>query len=335
MAKWPDLAAGFKLLREVDLNAIRRQAESPFHLAVLGGRGVDKSLLIDQLLRGTRSLVPGPILPAREYDLDGEMPVGSGMLALLIIDTLDEEYTRSREVFRQLLRDRIPVIVCYLRQHSMQGGVIVPAVAQGWQGVETVEIDPGDRESLIRVLAPAMLRACPGREVLLARNLPMLREAVCRKLIDDTCMVNSTYSLTTGLAEINLFLDLPLNIADIVILTKNQALMAYKISLAMGLTADWKETVPKMTAVVGSAFLWRQVARLLVGLIPAFGVVPKIAVAYAGTYTVGQAIYQWCANGEKLKSEILRSLYFAALKRGREAAREVVAKRKALRQPHS
>jgi uncharacterized protein (DUF697 family) len=182
-------------------------------------------------------------------------------------------------------------------------------------------------------MAPAMLRAFAGREVQLARNLPMLREAVSRKLIDDTCMVNSTYSLATGLAEINIFLDIPLNMADIVILTKNQALMAYKISLAMGLTGDWKETIPKMTAVIGSAFLWRQMARLLVGLIPAYGVVPKIAVAYAGTYTVGQAIYQWCANGEKLRTENLKSLYLSAIKRGRETARVVIARRKALRHP--
>ena len=335
MAKWPDLAAGFRLLREVDLNAIRRQAESPFHLAVLGGRGAGESLLISQLLTGPRSQWPGLMLPVREYGLEGEMPVAGCTLAMLIVATPDDDCARAQDVLRQLLRDKIPVVVCYIRRDPVQGGGMAPVSAQAWQGVETVAVDPGDREALIRVLSPAMLRACPGREVQLARNLPMLREAVCRKLIDDACMVNSTYSLATGLAEINIFLDLPLNMADIVILTKNQALMAYKISLAMGLTGDWKETIPKMTAVVGSAFLWRQLARLLVGLIPAYGVVPKIAVAYAGTYTVGQAIYRWCANGEKLKTENLKLLYLSALKRGRETAQTVIARRKALRQPQA
>jgi uncharacterized protein (DUF697 family) len=333
MPKWLDLAAGFKLLREVDLNAIRRQAESPFHLAVLGGSGVGKSTLIGQLLAGPRSQGAGIVPQVREYGLDGEMPTGTCTLALLMTAAPGDDYARAQEAFRQLMRDRVPVIVCYNRFYPAQDGSIVPAGAQGWQGVEVVAVDPGDRAALARVLAPAMLRACPGREVQLARNLPMLREAVSRKLIDDACLVNSTYSLATGLAEINIFLDLPLNMADIVILTKNQALMAYKISLAMGLTGDWKETIPKMTAVIGSAFLWRQVARLLVGLIPAYGIVPKIAVAYAGTYTVGQAIYQWCANGEKLRTENLKSLYLSALKRGRETAVSIIAKRKALRHP--
>ncbi len=331
MPKWPDLAAGFKLLREVDLNAIRRQAESPFHLAVLGGEGAGKSTLISQLLTGPRSQGSGLMPQVREYGLDGEMPVSACTLAILMIGDHADDYAREKEVFKQLRQDKIPVVVCFSRSNLPQDGKVMPIITQGWQGAETVAINPGDRESLARVLAPAMLRACPGREVQLARNLPMLREAVSRKLIDDTCLVNSTYSLATGLAEINIFLDLPLNMADIVVLTKNQAIMAYKISLAMGLTADWKETVPKMTAVVGSAFLWRQAARLLVGLIPAYGVVPKIAVAYAGTYTVGQAIYQWCANGEKLKSENLRALYLSALKHGRETAQAVIARRKALR----
>ncbi|MDD5398409.1 MAG: hypothetical protein PHU70_04930 [Dehalococcoidia bacterium] len=332
MPKWPDLASGFKLLREVDLNAIRRRAESPFYLAVLGGEGVNKSLLISQLLTGPRAQESGFIPRVYEYGLDGEMPLGTCTLAILMVGGSDD-CARERDVFKQLRRDNIPVIVCYSRSDLPQDGKVVSINAQGWQDAETVVANPGDRQSLTRMLAPAMLRACPGREVQLARNLPMLREAVCHKLIDDACLVNSTYSLATGLAEINVFLDLPLNMADIVILTKNQAIMAYKISLAMGLTGDWKETVPKMTAVVGSAFLWRQAARLLVGLIPAYGVVPKIAVAYAGTYTVGQAIYQWCAKGEKLKTENLRALYLTALKRGREAAQAVIARRKALRHP--
>jgi len=159
----------------------------------------------------------------------------------------------------------------------------------------------------------------------------MLREPMCRKLIDDTSFINGAYSLTTGLAEINPVLDIPLNVADMAVLTKNQALMAYKIALAMGLPSDWRETIPKLATVVGSAFLWRQAARQLIGLIPAYGIIPKVGVSYAGTYAVGEAIYQWCVNGEKLKPEVLKSLYAKALERGRQAAKTLVAKRNAAR----
>ena len=110
-------------------------------------------------------------------------------------------------------------------------------------------------------------------------------------------------------------------------LTKNQALMAYKIALSFDLPSDWHETIPKLATVVGTAFLWRLIARQLVGLIPVFGIIPKVAVSYAGTYTVGQAIYQWCANNEKVNPRTLRSAFNQALEHGREVAHTMVTRR--------
>ena len=331
MLKWPDLAGGFKMLREVDLNAVRRQAEAPVHIAVVGDGGTGKTTLVSQLLIGPRESEPAGIPPLSEHNLKDDIPVQAHSIVLLLLDAVKETHLPEQAVFAVLKKKNIPVVVCYNKADLVQNPQPVMNGAQQWPGSEVVAIAAYDAKSLQKLLVPAILRACPGREVQLARRLPLLREPVCQKLIDDTCFVNSAYSLTTGLAEINVFLDLPLNLADIVILTKNQALMAYKIALAMGLPSDWRETIPKLSAVVGSAFLWRQVARQLVGLIPAYGVIPKIAVAYAGTYAVGQAIYQWCANGEKLQPERLKALYVAAFKRGRDVAQTILAKRKALR----
>ena len=331
MLKWPDLAGGFKMLREVDLNAVRRQAEAPVSVAVVGDRGTGKTTLIRQLLSGPRESEPAGIPPLSEHNLADAIPLQAHSIVLLVLDAAKESHLPEQAVFAGLKKNKIPVVVCYNKADLVQDPQPVMNGAQQWPGAEIAAIAAYDYKSLQKLLVPAILRACPGREVRLARRLPLLREPVCQKLIDDTCFVNSAYSLTTGLAEINVFLDLPLNLADIVVLTKNQALMAYKIALAMGLPADWRETIPKLTAVVGSAFLWRQVARQLVGLIPGYGVIPKIAVAYAGTYAVGQATYQWCANGEKLKPEHLKSLYVTAFKRGREVAQSILAKRKALR----
>jgi guanylate kinase len=42
---------------------------------------------------------------------------------------------------------------------------------------------------------------------------------------------------------------------------------------------------------------------------------------------IGEAVYQWCANGEKLNPEELKVLYAEALKRGSEVARVLIAKR--------
>lgn len=331
MPNLPDLASGFKTLREVDLNAIRSQAEWPLHVAVVGEAGVGKSTLIGQLLAGPRPTEPPGLPPVSEHRLDEDFVLQPYSVVLLMLDATQAEHPREKSFFDKLptASSRPPLVICYNKSDLAQNPQAVLNEALRWSGAEVVAIAAPDRDSLLRWLVPAMLRANRGREVLLARHLPMLREPVCRKLIDDTCFINGAYSFTTGLAEINLVLDLPLNVADFVVLTKNQALLAYKIALAMGLPSDWRETVPKLATVVGGAFLWRQLARQLIGLIPAYGIIPKIAVSYAGTYAVGQAIYQWCANGEKLKPETLKALYTEALGRGREAARSLVAKRNA------
>jgi len=331
MPNLPDLAGGFKTLREMDLNAIREQAESPLHIAVVGEAGVGKSTLIGQLLVGPRQHEPPGVPPVTEHRLDENVLFQPYSSVLLMVDATQAEHPRERQFIDKLSAHRTPVVVCYNKSDLVENPQTVLNEAMRWSGAEVVAIAAPDRNSLLRGLAPAMLRAHRGREVLLARRLPMLREPVSHKLIDDTSFINGAYSLTTGLAEINPVLDIPLNVADMAVLTKNQALMAYKIALAMGLPSDWRETIPKLATVVGSAFLWRQLARELIGLIPAYGIIPKIAVSYAGTYAVGQAIYQWCVNGEKLKPETLKALYTEALGRGREAARSLVAKRQAAR----
>jgi uncharacterized protein (DUF697 family) len=156
----------------------------------------------------------------------------------------------------------------------------------------------------------------------------MLREPVSRQLVDETSLINASYSLATGLAQMSLVLTAPLSVADTVVLTKNQAMMAYKIALACGLPADWRQTIPKLAAVIGTAFLWRQIARQLIGLLPVIGIVPKVAVSYAGTYAIGQGIYQWCANGISVNPGALKSVYIRALENGRKVARTIIARRR-------
>jgi uncharacterized protein (DUF697 family) len=326
--KWPGLINGFKLLKEVDLNAVREKAEAPVRVMLVGREGSGRTTLINQLLSGPRQGDPPGIPPLSEHGVDCEIVAGPQSLAVLVLNATVQDYTAEREVFRKLVGNGARVVVCYNKMDLIGDRQAVLNGAIEWKGAEVAAISAIDRESLRGNLLPAVLRACKGMEIPLARRVPLLRDAVCSKLIDEACFVNSAYSLTTGLAEINVLLDIPLNFADIVVLTKNQALMSYKISLAMGMTADWKETVPKLAAVVGSAFLWRQAARSLVGLVPAWGIVPKVAIAYAGTYAVGQAIYHWCANGEKIRQDMLKPMYAAALQRGRDTARLLLERKR-------
>ena len=59
--------------------------------------------------------------------------------------------------------------------------------------------------------------------------------------------------------------------------------------------------------MIGGGFLLRQGARQLVGLIPVAGIVPKVAVAYAGTLAIGKAVVAWATYGTALIAAPSRS----------------------------
>jgi hypothetical protein len=57
-----------------------------------------------------------------------------------------------------------------------------------------------------------------------------------------------------------------------------------------------------------------------VGLIPFIGIVPKVAVAYGGTWAIGRAVGLWATEGQLLTSARLRQLSREGFARGREVA---------------
>jgi uncharacterized protein (DUF697 family) len=183
-----------------------------------------------------------------------------------------------------------------------------------------------DPDILENDFVPRVLEALPDQHLALARSFPLFRFAVTRHLIGESALANASYSLGTGIAEIVPVLDIPFNVADVVILTKNQALMVYKMGLSLGLSPRWQDQLGQLGGVIGAGFLWRQVARQLVGLIPAWGILPKVAVAYAGTYAVGEAVLYWYKTGHKISKQAMREIYSDALARGKEIAQNLLSR---------
>jgi len=123
-------------------------------------------------------------------------------------------------------------------------------------------------------------------------------------------------------------LGIPISAADTVILTKNQALMVYRIALSCGAPPDFRKRMIEITPVIGGAVVWRQIAGALVGLVPGYGIVPKTAVAFGGTYVVGLAATRWYETGLLTDAERKRITAEAAVK-ARDAARVMVAQARA------
>lgn len=322
MSAWSNLGNIWKIIGEMDLAHLYQEIQDIPRLALIGSPA-GMSQLQEHLQQGPHAtsqqvtvcpmyrlpLAPDQVLGVADYDL-----------RVLMLDDLDQ----ARDSQLQAIASQPAHLITILNAAEVgpisSQAAFGPGVAQAWQPSRVLVCPLEDKEAVHKIVFPALLERLPGRELALGHAYPGLRPAVTQELIQDTSMANATYAFTTGIGEIVPALTIPLTAADILILTKNQIIMAYKISLAMGEAATLREILPKLISIVGVGFMWRQIARTLVGLVPGWGIIPKVAVAYAGTYASGQALYQWYVTGERLQDQDLRELFQQALQRGRAQA---------------
>jgi oxalate decarboxylase/phosphoglucose isomerase-like protein (cupin superfamily) len=94
--------------------------------------------------------------------------------------------------------------------------------------------------------------------------------------------------------------------------------MAFLIAAACGKKVGYSERAAEILSIVGGAFGWRALARELAGKIPfGGGIIPKGAIAYAGTYVVGKGLEHYHHAGKAYTRAQREEVYQAALERGK------------------
>ena len=322
MARFTQLATLWRIVKEVDLEAIRRHAETPVRVLAVGETAADADDLA-ALLAGPHpeavawvTAIDAP-LAAREAAAPAGVPVVDAPDLVVLV-------TRGRGASQEMLAARrtwlarhTPLLHVALQGEERHGSL----VAQG--STARLALD-GVVEDAIGHLGTALFSIVePDRRVSLARQFPALRPCAFSTLIDETARANAGYSFSTGLAEAVPVLGIPLTIGDIIVLTKNQLVMSYKIALAAGKDGKARELIGEIIGVLGGGLLFRQVARQLSGMLPVIGIVPKVAVAYGGTWAIGRAVTIWATEGRKLTGERLKQLSHEGLARGREMANKL------------
>jgi hypothetical protein len=173
-------------------------------------------------------------------------------------------------------------------------------------------------------------------ELAMARRFPLLRRPVADKIIQRVSRENAMFALVTALPNIiPSVIDLPWAIGefatDTAFLTMNQVRMALLMAAAHGHVIGYKEQKAQLAVIVAGAFGWRALARELVGKIPlGGGLIPKAAVAFAGTYVVGLGLEKVNRTGYGLSRNEKKDAYARAFARGKDVAHElapVIAKR--------
>lgn len=311
-------------LRELDLGALQREAEARFYLSVVGDPSLAQPLA--ELLSATpeRSGVHPWVRVSPAY------PSAYAPAPDLLIAVTQDTGPLEPALTEPAVRGRVPLLrVCV--GEGVNTAALTPVGAELPRPGEAARVllPSLEPEAALAALIPALLRALPsGRHLALARQLPSVRKAVIRDLVETTSRANALYAASSGMVGIVPALNLPVNLADTVVLSKNQLLMAYKVALAAGKTGRAQEILAEAVGVLGGGLLFRQVARGLVGLVPVWGIIPKVAVAYAGTWVIGQAAELWATQGRVATAGELKPLYTQALTRGRTLARSLLPTRR-------
>lgn len=324
-------------VREIDLRPLRDAALRGVKIAIVGREETGRYALAAQMRRDPARPGQETNSPLLILDLDEAREQAGRLyeadLIILSLHALSEDDSHERLLAKDWADagKKVLVVITRFDGGSASGNEVVSRTDRTfgisldywleWENRRVVIGRIEDPDFLSREFIPAVLDLLPDENLALGRQFPLFRIQIARRLINETCFSNAAYSLSTGLAEVVPVLGIPLNVTDMVVLTKSQAFLVYKLGLALGMSTRWQDYVAEFGGVLGGGFLWRQLARSLIGLIPAWGIIPKVGVAYSGTYVVGNAVLNWYLTGRHINREQMRQLYAEAFQRGKVVAR--------------
>ncbi len=145
---------------------------------------------------------------------------------------------------------------------------------------DVVKCRPGEGFPVEEIAAAVAARVGEAGTGLAAR-VPVLREPLCRELIE-------SFSRKNGILGVAIFVPG----ADFPVLTLNQIRLVLRLAAAHGVEVD-QQRLPEVLATVAAGFGFRAVARQLLGAIPIAGWAVKGGVAYAGTRALGEAAMRY------------------------------------------
>ncbi len=333
MTFFQDLGNLWNNIKEIDLHPLAEAAQYPLKIALVGRDTLALHSLASNMGRDPLRPDQTADTPLALLDLNHAHEAQQADLIVLLLPATLADDAWERALAQAWSKARKALLVLLYAQDDSPP----PALLSRWTDREKRRVVFGgldDLHFLLNAFVPAVLKLLPEHHLALGRQFPLFRSGVAQRLISDTCLSNAAYALSSGLAEVVPLFNLPLNLADMVVLSKAQAFLVYKLGLALGLSTHWQDYLSEFGGVLGGGFFWRQIARQLVGLIPAWGLIPKVAVAYAGTYVVGQIVLRWYLNGRHISAQQVRQLYGQALSQGKRLARSLISRLPAPRSRH-
>ncbi|MBI4322450.1 MAG: hypothetical protein HY675_28485 [Chloroflexi bacterium] len=327
LAKLNLLREFWNVTRELNPGAIEREAQKTYRLVVLSRPGVEKSNVRAALTSGNdlaNGLVQVADLPAERGEA-AQLPAAD--LYVYLVDGMQGVSVEDARWLDHLEGSGRPVLLTALDGARSMGRHASPASEYAYYPVplHRIAVLASDRPSeVIPALVPLITESLPGLQLALARRLPRFRDHVANQIILETSRVNAEFALFSSIpSNIPIIGEIVSPGADLFVLTKNQVMMILKLAVLNGRSIDAKlEIVLEIAPVVGGAFLWRTLARTLLGLVPGvLSAAPKTLVAFAGTHVVGSMAHYYYGHGRKPSREAVRRFRREALERAKSALR--------------
>ena len=109
--------------------------------------------------------------------------------------------------------------------------------------------------------------------------------------------------------------------SDTAFLTMNQIRMAFMLAAASDRPLGYREQRSEIASIVAGSSGWGALARELIGKVPfGGGLIPKAAIAYAGTYAVGLSLERLYRMGYGFTRDERRAAYEEAYENGKQIA---------------
>ncbi|MBA2519147.1 MAG: hypothetical protein H0V24_05740 [Chloroflexia bacterium] len=190
-------------------------------------------------------------------------------------------------------------------------------LASGVSAVQSYSDDRSDSEVALESLRHSIVRAALDRAPAFGRAFPVFRPAAARAVVNEASMANAQFALISNIpALIPIVGGLASAGADLIVLTKNQMMMMYKLGAMNGRDLhDQLAIIQELVPVVGAGFLWRSLARGASSMLPfAAGTIPKVGIAYAGTMAMGLAADYYYRTGLRPTRDQLKGFQRQATK---------------------
>lgn len=195
-------------------------------------------------------------------------------------------------------------------------------------GYDTFEFHPDRPEAL----AGDLLAAREDLSLALARRFSPFRDRVTRDIIHRVSGENAMFAIMSALPNVIPSLaEIPWAFgefaSDSAVLTVNQIRMAFQLAAASDHPIGFSEQRSEIGSLVAGAFGWRSLAREFSGKIPfGGGLIPKAAIAYAGTWVAGESLEKLYRMGYGLSRRERKRAWDEAFMKGREVAAQLLAR---------